>query len=154
MRFPARVYAALVMSLLFLRPLAAEDFFVRGRISDAFGNNIANAKVTFVSGNTHYSGISGNDGFYSVKMFGIYDEVPGLIEVGKPYPNPFTHSINIPFIINTTGDIRFSVYSFSGQKISEILFPGTEAGSYQLIWDGRGLNGSPVRQGYYIYSIA
>ena len=151
--FFARLYAIVVMSFVSLKPLAAADFHVTGRVTDVFGNNIPNARVMFVSGNTHYSGVSGYDGTYSANVFGIYEEVPGLIELGKPYPNPFTFSINIPFIINATGDIRFSVYSFTGQKLTEKMFPGTEAGSYQLIWDGRTDNGSPVRQGYYIYAI-
>lgn len=143
----------MMMFVTLIKPLAAADFRVSGRITDAFGNAIQNAKVSFISGNTHYAGISGSDGTYSLKVFGIYEDVPGLIELGSPYPNPFTYSINVPFIISSDGDIRFSVYSFTGQKITEKSFPGILAGSYQLIWDGRTDNGAPVRQGYYIYSI-
>lgn len=148
-----RIFTLLMMFISLSRPLSAVDFRVSGRITDPFGNAIQNAKVSFISGNTHYAGISGSDGTYSLKVFGIYEDVPGLIELGSPYPNPFTYSINIPFIISSIGDIRFSVYSFTGQKITEKLFPETPAGSYQLIWDGRTDNGAPVRQGYYIYSL-
>lgn len=148
-----RVFTLMVVTVFFIRPLAAADFRISGRITDPFGNAIQNAKVSFISGNTHYTGISEFDGTYSLKVFGIYEDVPGLIELGSPYPNPFTYSINIPFIISSDGEIRFSVYSFTGQKITEKSFPGTVAGSYQLIWDGRTDNGAPVRQGYYIYSI-
>jgi hypothetical protein len=70
-----------------------------------------------------------------------------------PHPNPFTYAVNIPFIINTNGDIRFSVYSFNGQKIKDILYPDVTAGSYRIIWDGCNDNGAPVKQGIYIYAI-
>lgn len=149
----ARFFTFLMMSFLIAAPLTAADYNVTGKITDAFGNTIPDAQISFSSGNTLYSGISRSDGTYSIRLFALYEDVPGLIELAKPYPNPFSHSVNIPFIINTDGDIRFSVYNFTGQKITELLFPSTSAGSYQIAWDGRTNNGTPVQQGYYIYSL-
>ena len=94
-----------------------------------------------------------HDGNYSLRISGIYGQVSDMLELGMPHPNPFTFAVNIPFIINSSGDVRFSVYNFSGQKIKEILFPDVMAGSYRIIWDGCNDNGSPVRQGIYIYAI-
>ena len=105
------------------------------------------------AGSIEYTAVSGSDGTYGLKISGIYSEISGLLEPGTPYPNPFSQSVYIPFIINSPGDIRFAVYSLSGQKIRDILFPSAEAGSYRIIWDGRTGNGAPVRQGFYIYAL-
>jgi hypothetical protein len=77
-----------------------------------------------------------------------------LIKTGIPFPNPFSNSVNIPFIINSSGDVRLTIYNLSGQKIKDIFFNGVVAGSYRIIWDGCNQNGSPQRSGFYIYTIA
>jgi len=151
--FGTRFFTFLMMSFLIAEPLSATDYYVTGKITDTFGNTLPDAQISFSSGNTLYSAISRSDGTYSIRLFALYEDVPGLIELAKPYPNPFSHAVNIPFIINTDGDIRFSVYNFTGQKITELLFPSTPAGSYQIAWDGRTNSGTPVQQGYYIYSL-
>jgi len=126
---------------------------VTGRITTASGTYIPDAKVSMFAGSTEFAAVSGTDGMYSIRISGIYGGIPGLLERGIPHPNPFTYSVNIPFIINSSGDIYFSVYSLAGQKIKEIRFPGTIAGSYRIVWDGCNDNGAPVRQGFYVYAI-
>ena len=132
---------------------AAKDYIVSGTVSDMSGIVVPNTKVSMFNGNFEYSAVSGADGNYSLKISGIYGEPSDMLELGMPHPNPFTYAVNIPFIISSSGDIRFSVYNFSGQKIKDILFPDVSAGSYRIIWDGCNDNGSPVRQGIYIYAI-
>jgi hypothetical protein len=133
--------------------LAAKDYTVSGTVTDISGMAVPNAKVSMLNGSTEYYAVSGPDGNYSLRISGIYGEVSDMLELGTPHPNPFTFAVNIPFIINSSGDIRFSVYSFNGQKIKDILYPDVSAGSYRIIWDGCNDNGSPVRQGIYIYAI-
>lgn len=133
--------------------LEAKDYIVSGTVTDISGMVVPNARVSMLNGKTEYSSVSGPDGNYSLRVTGIYGEVTDMLELGTPHPNPFTFAVNIPFIINSTGDIRFSVYSFNGQKIKDILYPAVSAGSYRIIWDGCNDNGVPVRPGIYIYAI-
>jgi len=126
----------------------SRDFMVSGRVTDASGSYVPYAKVSMIAGTTEFAAVSGSDGIYSLKISGIYGKITGLIEPGMPHPNPFTYSVNIPFIINSTGDIHFAVYSLTGQKIKDVVFPSTLAGSYRIIWDGCNDNGAPVRQGF------
>lgn len=132
---------------------AARNFIVTGRVTDGSGSIVPNAKVSMIAGSTEYAAVSGFDGSYSLRISGIYGDIAGLLEPGTPHPNPFTYSVNIPFIINSSDDIRFAVYSLSGQKIKDVFYPAIDAGSYRIIWDGCNDNGAPVRQGFYIYAI-
>ena len=70
-----------------------------------------------------------------------------------PYPNPFSYSVNIPFIINSQGDVRLSIYNFSGKKIMEAFFDSIDAGSYHIVWDGCNQNGAPQKNGFYFYAV-
>lgn len=132
---------------------AAKDYMVSGTVTDMTGLVVPNAKVSMFSGSIEYSAVSGANGNYSMRISGIYSEVSDMLELGMPHPNPFTYAVNIPFTINSSGDVRFSVYSFTGQKIKEVLYQDVTAGSYRIIWDGCNDNGAPVRQGIYIYAI-
>ena len=134
--------------------LYSADYNVTGTVTDMSGKAVPDAKVLMIAGSSEFGAISGSDGKYSLRISGIYGPVPDLLQQGVPYPNPFTHSINIPFIINSSGDIRLMIYNLSGQKIKDFYFPGVEKGSYQIIWDGRTDNGAPARQGLYIYTIS
>jgi hypothetical protein len=131
----------------------ARDYYVTGKVTDPYGTMIPYARVSMIAGTTEYAVKAGSDGTYSLRLSNIYDNISGLIEVGIPYPNPFTYSVNIPFIINSNGDIRFSVYNISGQKIMEAFFDSIDAGSYHIVWDGCNQKGAPQRNGFYFYAI-
>lgn len=133
--------------------LTARDYMVTGRVTDPNGTMIPNARISMFAGAREFAAITRTDGTYSLRISGLYEEISGLIEVGIPYPNPFSHSVNIPFIINTRGDLRFSVFNLSGQKVFEINFNTVEPGSYQIVWDGRNQGGAPLRDGFYIYAV-
>ena len=132
---------------------AAKDFKVTGTVTDLSGAAVPNAKVSMFNRNIEYRAVSGADGNYSLRISGIYGEASDELELGMPHPNPFTYAVNIPFILNSHGDIRFAVYTFNGQKIKDMLFRDVSTGSYRIIWDGCNDNGAPVRQGIYIYAI-
>jgi FlgD Ig-like domain len=143
----------LMISILPLINLSAIDYVVTGRVTDPNGTLIPNAKVAMTAGTREYAAITRPDGTYSLRISGLYDNISGLMEVGMPYPNPFSHSVNIPFIINSQGDIRFNIYNFSGQKVYEVLFNSVEAGSYQIVWDGCNQGGAPLQDGFYVYAV-
>lgn len=129
------------------------DYYVTGKVTDPYGAIIPFARVSMIAGTTEYAINSGPDGTYKLRLSNIYDNISGLIEVGIPYPNPFTYSVNIPFIINSAGDVRFAVYNISGQKIMEAYFDSIDAGSYHIVWDGCNQSGAAQRNGFYFYAI-
>jgi len=152
--------ACLKTTLLFLSFLllpviesSARDYYITGKVTDPYGAMIANARVSMIAGTTEYAIKTNSDGSYSLRLSNIYESISGLIGGGIPYPNPFTYSVNMPFIINSQGDIRFSIYNISGQKVMEAFFDSINAGSYHIVWDGCNQNGAPQRNGFYFYAI-
>jgi len=142
--------------LFYAYPLSessARDYYVTGRVTDPNGAIISNARISMIAGTAEYSALTKSDGTYSLRISNIYDNISDLIEAGIPYPNPFSYSVNIPFIINSSGDIRFSVYNFSGQKVMDAFFETVDAGSYHIVWDGCNQNGAPQRNGFYFYTV-
>jgi len=133
--------------------LSAIEYKVTGHVTDAAGRKVSNAKVSMVSGTSEFAAYSGSDGSYSIRISGIYDQIPGLIELGTPFPNPFQYSVNIPFIINSSGKVRLTIFNISGQKIREEYFDNVDAGSYNLSWDGCNQNGASQRSGFYVYAV-
>jgi hypothetical protein len=147
----------LLITLIYLfwsgHDLSARDYYVTGKVTDANGAIVTDARISMVAGTTEYSAKTKTDGTYSLRISNIYDNISDLIEVGIPYPNPFTYSVNIPFIINSQGDVRLSIYNFSGKKIMDAFFDSIDAGSYHIVWDGCNLNGAPQRNGFYFYAV-
>jgi hypothetical protein len=139
--------------MLFLLPSYASDILVTGTVTDRSGFMVPNARVSMIAGAREYAAMTGTDGSYSLRISGIYEVVSGEIEIGYPYPDPFSLSVNIPFIINNTGDIRFIIYNFAGQKVYDTFFRSVDAGSYHITWDGCDQNGSPQKEGFYVYAI-
>lgn len=140
---------------LLLLPLVSFsiDIYVSGKVTNRYGNAVPEAKISMNTGSFSYSAVSGPDGYYTLKLSGIFAETSKLLELGSPYPNPFSHSVNIPFIISSTGDISISIYSMGGQKINDLFFPAVSEGSYRIVWDGCNASGAPVRQGFYVFAI-
>ena len=154
----SRIFLILLLTIVApvfqLADLSGRDYYVTGVVTDRHGASIPNARVSMIAGTAEYSAISKTDGSYSLRISNIYENISHLMEVGTPYPNPFSYSVNIPFIINSRGDIRLAVYNYSGKKVMEELFRSVEAGSYHIVWDGCNQGGAPQPNGLYFYSIS
>jgi len=152
----ASARAMLLVSFLLIltaHGLSGRDYYVTGVVTDSYGATVANARVSMMAGTTEYAIKTGADGRYTLRMSNLYDNIPGSIDVGVPYPNPFTYSVNIPFIINSMSDIRLAIYSFTGQKVMETFFDSVNPGSYHIVWDGCNQHGAPQRNGFYFFAL-
>jgi hypothetical protein len=147
-----RLLLSFALFFFFLNCANGKDYFLTGIVTDEAGRVISDATVSMTAGNMHFRAVTDFNGHYSMRLSGIYGNISGLIEPGTPYPNPFFTETHIPFIINESGDVRFSVYTLSGKKICEINFPAVEPGSYNIRWDGSGTSGQ-LLTGLYIYAV-
>jgi len=157
MRFKGRrIFTVMLIAMIALASgfrSAAKDIVVEGTVTDEAGALLMNTRVSFFLNAREYSYVTGSDGRYSLKISGTYSDVPGEFQAGRPYPVPFTYSVSIPFIINSDGDLTFTVYNITGQKIRVLQFDAVAAGSYNVVWDGCSQNGSPQRAGFYVYAL-
>jgi hypothetical protein len=137
----------------FVQTVSAKDITVTGTVSDEEGVLVMNASVSFFLNTTEYKVLTDTDGRYSVRVTGLYSDVEGEFRTGTPYPNPFNNSVNIPFIINTPGDVMMNIYNLAGEKARVMVFQDVTAGSYNIVWDGCGQDNAPMSSGLYIYAL-
>ncbi len=138
---------------LCFQAVTAKDIIVKGTVTSESGDLLMDARVSIFLNSTEYRSVTGSDGSYSVKVSGLYSDVPGQFLQGTPYPNPFTYSVNVPFIVNTGGDLIFTIYNLAGQAIRIMSFESVVAGSYRVVWDGCNQGGSSQRPGIYVYAL-
>ncbi len=83
------------------------------------------------------------------------DEKPTDFRILGNYPNPFNPSTTIRFImgkdLNKNVDIR--IYNSIGELVRTITVYISEAGTYEVFWDGKFSNGQEAPSDVYIYSI-
>lgn len=66
------------------------------------------------------------------------------------FPNPFSNSTNIPFMIPRDGMVRARIFNSLGQLIKTLLWAEQFAGENTISWDGTNEAGVPVISGTYI----
>ena len=70
------------------------------------------------------------------------------------YPNPFNSSTRVRYsLLKTEEDVSIRVYDITGKKVREFLDVSKEAGSHEVVWDGRDDSGLLVPSGAYIIRI-
>ncbi len=148
-----RSFAGFLVAVFFSFHGLAADVTVTGTVYDASGGAIMNARVSFFLNAREFRTVTGTDGRYRLVITGSYDDVTGGFRSGLPYPNPFTESVRLPFIINGTGDVTLTIYDLAGRKVREMCYPGVTAGSWEIGWDGYSSGGAPMSAGIYIYAL-
>jgi flagellar hook assembly protein FlgD len=82
----------------------------------------------------------------------------GVASVSRPMeftleqnvPNPFNPQTTVRFSVAEAGQVQLIVYSATGQCV-RILVDGTlEAGTHDVVWDGRDAAGREVASGVYL----
>ncbi|MBT3254364.1 MAG: T9SS type A sorting domain-containing protein [Candidatus Marinimicrobia bacterium] len=83
------------------------------------------------------------------------DEVigaPSSFSLGNNYPNPFNPSTSIPFSLQSSGDVRLSIFDINGRIVATLIESHLTAGNYISNWDGTNRQGKAVSSGIY-YAI-
>ncbi len=65
------------------------------------------------------------------------------------FPNPFTSSTSFEFSLGQSEDVRFEIYSLTGQVVRSFEARYT-AGDHSLEWDGKTQSGVSVSEGVYL----
>lgn len=79
--------------------------------------------------------------------------LPVEFSLSQNYPNPFNSSTAIYFGITKAQQLKITIYSINGEKITTLLDNHLSKGYYQVEWNGRNQNGLSVASGIYIYEL-
>lgn len=79
--------------------------------------------------------------------------VPTQYALHQNSPNPFNPTTRVAFDMPTAGDVKISVFNVLGQNVTDLVDGYRDAGSYEVIWNGKDNSGASVASGIYFYRI-
>lgn len=79
--------------------------------------------------------------------------IPTKFALHQNSPNPFNPTTRVAFDMAAPGDVKISVYNVLGQNVIDLVDGYRDAGSYDVIWDGKDNSGTQVATGVYFYRI-
>ena len=72
----------------------------------------------------------------------------------RNYPNPFSQSTMISYILPQSSDVRMVIYDAPGKLLREVVSDQQTSGQHFTLWDGRDSNGNRIPSGYYFCTIS
>ncbi len=85
------------------------------------------------------------------------DEIAGRIpldfSVEQNFPNPFSTTTQINYVLPDAGNVEIEVFNLLGQRNSTLYSGAQGAGEYSVVWDGRVDSGSKAPGGVYHYQV-
>lgn len=80
-------------------------------------------------------------------------EVPFIVRVAAPGPNPARRSAVIPYELSRSSYVRLRLYDVAGRIVRTLVDSPQAPGLYPVLWDGRNDAGGTVPSGAYFYRI-
>ena len=87
---------------------------------------------------------------FAIKATG---DLPAEFALHQNHPNPFNPSTEIIFALPQACDVTLSVYNILGRKVATLADGQFEAGTHNVIWNGRNETGGEISSGLYFYRI-
>jgi hypothetical protein len=81
------------------------------------------------------------------------DIIPIASQLIGNYPNPFNPTTTIKFTTANTVNTKIVIYNIKGQKVKTLANNRFNAGTHQVLWNGKDENGKPVTSGIYFYKM-
>lgn len=79
--------------------------------------------------------------------------IKNYIILGRNYPNPFTHSTRIEYMLLKPSRVEIKIFSTTGREIITLIKKNQQADRYVITWDGKDSYGKPVNGGVYMYKL-
>lgn len=81
-------------------------------------------------------------------------DVPGEVEIGNVYPNPFTRTTVITYSLKTPRRVQIGIFNAVGQEVRILTDQTGPEGIYSVLWDGRDGQGGAVAAGAYFVQVS
>ena len=78
--------------------------------------------------------------------------LPTEFAIGN-YPNPFNPTTTIRYDLPEAGVVRIQIYDIMGSLVSELVNGKKNAGSYNVVWNGKNSHGKQTASGIYLYRV-
>ncbi|MBZ0266237.1 choice-of-anchor D domain-containing protein, partial [bacterium] len=88
----------------------------------------------------------------TVDAIDLNSQIPNEFALKSGYPNPFNPSIEIPFNIPRTSDVKIVVYNVYGQVVDILVDSQVKAGYHKVIWNSERVSTS-VSSGMYFVKM-
>jgi endonuclease/exonuclease/phosphatase family metal-dependent hydrolase len=75
--------------------------------------------------------------------------LPTVLRFAAPAPNPFSRSTTFAFELPADATVSLAVYDASGRRVADLAHGERAAGRYQVRWQARAAEGSPLPAGLY-----
>jgi hypothetical protein len=110
------------------------------------------------NGDVTFTDVTVGDDAKAMRRQNIYGAVTGDngVNLSQNTPNPFTPNMGstvIGYMIPVDGQVHIGVYDVLGREVRTLVSTDMKAGSYQVEWDGRDVQGNVVGSGMYYYRI-
>ena len=69
------------------------------------------------------------------------------------YPNPFNPETTIRFSLKESGNVKLNIFNIKGQLVKTLVNSPLNAGSHQIVWNGKDNSGATVSSGLYLYRM-
>jgi len=83
----------------------------------------------------------------------IAKSIPDGFLLGQNFPNPFNPETKIIYRIPEAGKVTIKIFNILGQDVKTLVNKELEAGTYEVVWNGRNDAGMNVSSGIYFYRI-
>ena len=80
-------------------------------------------------------------------------ETPATFALLQNYPNPFNPTTTIQYALPRQSNVTMKIYNLLGQEIITLRNELQDAGTYNVVWDGRTTSGARIASGVYFYRI-
>ena len=102
-----------------------------------------------VEGDLELKSIEAAD-FFGSSMNASVRVLPTEFDLAQNYPNPFNPTTTLSLALPVASEYHVAIYNVAGQLIRS--YSGqAEAGTVQIVWDGKDSNGNQVASGVYFY---
>ncbi|MGB5320886.1 FlgD immunoglobulin-like domain containing protein [Lutimonas sp.] len=134
------------------------DAFVEkgyGKFSDAIYTFGGDRETFDFSGSSpdNYKQVDNDVWKFSLPKKQEEETVPELIFTLKNYPNPFSETTTLSYVLPDKSYVTILIFDRNGRFVKRLVGKNQEAGAYEVQWNGENYKGRNVRKGYYYASI-
>lgn len=81
------------------------------------------------------------------------EALPKKFALHQNYPNPFNPSTTISFDLPRDMDVTLKIYNVLGEEVRTLTTDFYQAGTHQVVWDGKDNFGNALSSGLYLYRL-